>query len=165
MIFPLLLLLLLLHKDIILHLDLPTLQPRKRFLYASFLISVFKNKHSYSSVFDTVSLRVATRTIGTLQPLTFATVKRLVHQPDVFLQQISTDAFVFLTMNCFLWQYPKLLITLDNVQGFLHTPNVIYGIWLLLLCSLNILSSFSTSFHIFCNNASFFLQCLPVIVF
>jgi hypothetical protein len=47
----------------LIRLNLPTLQSRTRFLAAVFLISVFKNKFSCLTVFDTVSLGVPTRPI------------------------------------------------------------------------------------------------------
>jgi hypothetical protein len=51
------------YKDILVRLNFLTLHLRRRRLDALFLINVFKGKISCSSVFDTVSLRIITRSV------------------------------------------------------------------------------------------------------
>jgi hypothetical protein len=51
------------YEDILVRLNLETLHLKRRYLDALFLINVFKGKISCSSVFDTVSLRITTRSI------------------------------------------------------------------------------------------------------
>jgi hypothetical protein len=51
------------YEDILVRLNFLTLHLRRRHLDALFLINVFKGKISCSSIFDTVSLRIPTRSI------------------------------------------------------------------------------------------------------
>jgi hypothetical protein len=54
------------YEDVLLRLNFLTLHLRRRHLDALFLINVFKGKISCSSVFDTVSLLIPTRSIRLL---------------------------------------------------------------------------------------------------
>jgi hypothetical protein len=51
------------YEDILVRLNILTLHLRRRHLDDLFIINVFKGKISCSSVFDTVSLRIPTRSI------------------------------------------------------------------------------------------------------
>jgi hypothetical protein len=51
------------YEDILVRLNFLTLHSRRRLLYALFQINIFKGKISCSAVFDTVGLRIPTRSV------------------------------------------------------------------------------------------------------
>jgi hypothetical protein len=73
------------YEDILVRLNLLTLHLRRRHLDALFLINFFKGKISCSSAFDTVSLRIPTRSVRDYSTFTVYRISRSVPKPDVFL--------------------------------------------------------------------------------
>jgi hypothetical protein len=65
-------------------LNISTLHSRRKHLDSLFLINIFKNKVSCSSIFDTVSLRIPLGELETSVPW-WLTISRSACQPDVFL--------------------------------------------------------------------------------
>jgi hypothetical protein len=90
------------YDEILVELNLPTLQARTKFLDALFLSIVFKNNFSASSVFDTVALRVPAKSVRDFS--TFDVRHRTKVSPSagcVLRQMLSADALIFVTESSF----------------------------------------------------------------
>jgi hypothetical protein len=73
------------YEDILVRLNFLMLHLRRRYLDALFLINVFKGKNSCSSVFDTVRLRIPTRSVREYSTFTVHRNFKVSPQPHVFL--------------------------------------------------------------------------------
>jgi hypothetical protein len=85
-----------------------------------FLINVFKGKISCSSVFDTVSLGIPTRSIRDSLLLLYIVISRSVPQPDVFLLPMqSVGASTSLTKIVFCSLMSASFLNKNNCSLFL----------------------------------------------
>jgi hypothetical protein len=73
------------YEGMLSRLNISTLRSRRKHLDALFLINAFKNKISFSSIFDTVNLRIPSRRIRDFLPSWLTTISRTALQLDVFL--------------------------------------------------------------------------------
>jgi hypothetical protein len=90
-------------------------------LDALFLNNVFKGKISCSSVFDTVSLRIPTRSIRDYSTFTYIVMSRSVPQPDVFLPPMqSAGASTSLTKILFCLLMSVIFLNKNNCSLFLY---------------------------------------------
>jgi hypothetical protein len=110
------------YEDILLRLNFLTLHSRRRHLDALFLINVFKGKICCSSVFDTISLRVPTRSIRDYSNFTDIVNSRPYPQPDVFLLPVQcVGASTSLTTIVFCLLISVSFINQNNCS-FLLSP-------------------------------------------